>query len=465
MGCKRAVFVLILSLACGVGVDAQTSAPLYRVFLADGSALASFGEWARVDDRVVFSMPLTPGAGPADLHLVSLPLQQVDMARTEQYAEAVRAANYAATRGEADFARLSSNVAATLNKVALIADPRQRLATAEQARRALTEWPGAHHGYRATEVREILGVLDEVISGLRASAGQTGFELALSANTMVPPTEPLLPPPSHEEVARSLLAASKLVESPAEKVSLLQSVVLLLDRAVDYLPAAVSAALRSTALGEIAEEQRIDGLYAELRTATLADAARYAERADVRALEGLRQRVREQDLKLGSSRPGHVAGMLAALDAHLDAAHRLRLAHDQWLLNEGRMRAYRRSASSYVKVLVDNRQYLDDIKLLAGPPPQRLHPLSRALDRYARRLALLEPPPQLTAVHAAFLSAFTLAENAVQLRRDAIDHADVELARQASAAASGAMMLLDRAQADLLEALEPPLSVSDPGHP
>jgi hypothetical protein len=123
------------------------------------------------------------------------------------------------------------------------------------------------------------------------------------------------------------------------------------------------------------------------------------------------------------------------------------------------MRAYQRSATPFIQALVDARSSLDDIKLLAGPSPERLFPLSRQLDRHARRLALLEPPAQLVTVHSAFRSAFTLAANAVQLRRDAVAVADVELARQASAAASGAMLLIDRARADLRDALEPPLSL------
>jgi hypothetical protein len=51
-----------------------------------------------------------------------------------------------------------------------------------------------------------------------------------------------------------------------------------------------------------------------------------------------------------------------------------------------------------------------------------------------------------------------LAENAVRLRRDAVEAGDVDLARQASAAASGALMLLERGRADLRAALEPPLA-------
>src|SRR5262245_2061725 len=208
---------------------AQSYEPLlYRVFLADGTGLASFGEWARVDDRVIFSMPLTPGAGPGELHLVSLPVQRVDMARTERYAESVRAANYAANRGEADFAQLSGDVAQALNEVALIKDPAARLVAAEHARKALADWPGAHYGYRTGEVREIVGVLDEVISGLRAQDGRQRFELALSTTTTEAPHDELLSAPDRTEIVQQLMTASTVVDSPAERVSLLQSVVALL---------------------------------------------------------------------------------------------------------------------------------------------------------------------------------------------------------------------------------------------
>jgi len=467
MSLRLAIFVLIVGLAPAVSVSAQTPAgsPLFRVFLADGTALASFGEWARVEDRLIFSMPLAPGAGPGELHLVSLPIDRVDLARTTRYADAVRASHYAASRGEADFAHLSRTVADALNQVALIPDPQKRLAAAEQARRSLADWPGAHHGYRAVEVREILGVLDEVIAGLRASAGKGRFELALSTTTVTPPDEPMLAAPDVGEVVQHLMAAAKAVESPAEKVSLLHSVVRLIDSAVNLLPSSIATVLRSTALGDIAEEQRIDELYARLRTAVLADAAGYASRADVRGLEQLRQKVRDEDAKLGGKRRDDLAGVIATLESHLDAAHRLRLAHDQWLLSEGSMRTYRQSALPYIQGLIDARGSLDDIKLLAGPAPQRLRPLAQLLDRHARRLALLVPPALLSSVHASFRSAYALALTAVKLRRDAIEAADVELARQASAAAAGALMLLDRGRTDLQAALVSPLSARSVAQP
>ena len=37
--------------------QAPVSSVLFRVFLSDGRVLSSYGEWARLDDRVIFSMP------------------------------------------------------------------------------------------------------------------------------------------------------------------------------------------------------------------------------------------------------------------------------------------------------------------------------------------------------------------------------------------------------------------------
>ena len=67
----------------------------FRVFLRDGTAVVSYGDFARVGDRLVFSMPLDAAAD--ELQLVDLPVSSVDLPKTEQYAQVVRAARYAAT--------------------------------------------------------------------------------------------------------------------------------------------------------------------------------------------------------------------------------------------------------------------------------------------------------------------------------------------------------------------------------
>jgi hypothetical protein len=63
----------------------------------------------------------------------------------------------------------------------------------------------------------------------------------------------------------------------------------------------------------------------------------------------------------------------------------------------------------------------------------------------------------LAALHALFRSASELAHNAATLRLDAVEAADLEIARRASAAAAGAIMLLSKAKADLDAALRPPI--------
>src|SRR5512133_877177 len=51
---------------------APGSRPLFRIILNDGTALVSYGEFTRVGDRVVFSMPLDGPRGDR-LQLVNLP--------------------------------------------------------------------------------------------------------------------------------------------------------------------------------------------------------------------------------------------------------------------------------------------------------------------------------------------------------------------------------------------------------
>jgi hypothetical protein len=449
---------LTLALVLPAAAFAQTASPLYRVFLTDGSTLSSYGEWIKVDDRIVFSMPVTPAADAGQLHLVSLPVDRVDWTRTTRYADAVRAAHYGASRGDEDFARLSADVAEALNEIALLKDPAEQLFRAERARRALADWPATHYGYRAKEVHEILGSLDEVIGGLRAAAGLGRFDLALMANTPPPPGETIAPPPDQQEIVQQLMTAAAVVDTPEEKVSLFQTVVGILDHAVDYLPESWAATIRSTALASIAEERAIDASYRKLRETTLASAARYAADADVRNLEKLRTTLDAADGKLGRRRVADVMAISATIEVQLEAAHRLRLARDQWLLRVDRLRAYQRETSAPVAAIGRLRTRLDDIRTLAGPSPWRLRPLIEVLGRQARILSRIDPPAELTSIHALFRSAAEMAYNAAQLRLDAVEAADLDVARRASSAAAGSILLLSRAHAELDAALRPPVA-------
>src|SRR3954466_10720298 len=204
----------LLLIASGVRVAADESATLFRVFLNDGTAVVSYGEFARVADRVVFSMPIGTGGAAASatpvLHVVNIPASAVDWDATSKYAEAARSAHYAATSGEADYAALTGEVAGVLNSIMFTKDAKARLELATLARRRLSTWPRDHFGYRAADVRQVLGMLDEVISDLRASAGETAFALDLIAGVDAPVPAPTLPAPSAAESVGQAIAVAKV---------------------------------------------------------------------------------------------------------------------------------------------------------------------------------------------------------------------------------------------------------------
>jgi hypothetical protein len=172
----------------------------------------------------VLSTPVgDPAVSPA-LQLISIPDVSVDWERTDRYSDAVRAKRYGETRGENDFAMLSARVTEALNQIALTSDPARRLAMAIEARGNLARWPYQNFGYRAADVSQLVGMLDEVISELRVAAGQSSFDLSLVANVTVPNPEELLPAPGFRETMEQALAAATATTEPTERISLLDAV-------------------------------------------------------------------------------------------------------------------------------------------------------------------------------------------------------------------------------------------------
>src|SRR6186997_2683551 len=104
---KLAVALAALCLlASGRFAAASDDVTLFRVFMKDGTAFASYGEFAVVGDRVVFSMPTAATPNPP-LHLIDISVNAVDWDRTNRYTESARAAHYLATQAEGDYLRLS----------------------------------------------------------------------------------------------------------------------------------------------------------------------------------------------------------------------------------------------------------------------------------------------------------------------------------------------------------------------
>ena len=80
------------------------------------------------------------------------------------------------------------------------------------------------------------------------------------------------------------------------------------------LPAEWAARMRTTVGGDLEREQRIEQAYNDLRTRTLDEAARLAARGRAADLERLREKVKEEDRRLGGQRAGDIAALLATID-------------------------------------------------------------------------------------------------------------------------------------------------------
>jgi hypothetical protein len=428
---------------------------LFRLFLTDGTSVVSYGEFARVDDRVVFSMVIGGDAEPR-LHAATLPVSAIDWARTDQHAASTRYQWYAQTRGEEDFLRLSNGVAGVLNDVLLTADRGRALEVAQQARATLAEWPRQHYGYRQQDVREILSFLDEVISDLRAAAGMTSFDVALVAMTPDVVLEALATMPSLRDQIDQAFRVASLTEGPSERVALLQTALLLLDEAGAVIPPADAAALRRLAKTQIREEQVIDVRYGELARRLMTAANRGAVRARIGDVERVLDQILREDARLGRRRPEIVQALHASVRAQLDAARQLRLLRDQWAIRLSLYRDYQRSVGAQLLQLVKSQPALEAIRRLDGPTPDTLVTLQARLRGGAERLDRIRPPGDLRITHDLLVGAWRFAESAVNGRYQAARAASVTTAWEASSAAAGALLLLSRVQQEIRALLEPP---------
>jgi hypothetical protein len=446
--------MLLALLAVPGSATADTNAVYYRLFLTNGSSLASYGEFARVADRVVFSMRLGGTDAAPTLQLVSIPAAQVDWAATDQYADAARAAHYAATRGEEEYAALNDAVATALNGIAQTDDPQGRLRIADTARRRLTEWSRSSYGYRARDVVQLSSMLDEVIAEIQASNGGsgTGFELQLVATVAPPPDVPLVAAPSPRDQAEQAFAAASLVADAGERRALLDSIAHALSgRSEEW-----ATELAGRARQGLEVETGLDRLYGTLTRAAIGRASARAAAADVRGVQDVIADVLSRDDRLGRRRPAEVSALLATLDTRLDAARRLRLARDRWLLRVPEYRAYARNIGGGLQVLSGLRSVVDDIRELAGPSRRALLRAELSTDEAALVFSRVTPPSDLAPVHALFVSAVQLAASACKQRLSAISSGSEQEAWSASSAAAGSSLLLERARQDLTRWLTPP---------
>ena len=440
---------LVLAVAAPLAAlqDRAEGAQLFRIFLSDGTTLVSYGEFARVAGRVVFTVPLGDLTADPKLQMVAIDESVVDWARTDAYTEAVRAKHYAETRGEDDFALLTGRVTNALNDIALTEDPKRRLEMALEARRNLAAWPSANYGFKAAEVAQLVAILDDVIAEMRVQAGQGQFDLSLVANTQPPPSVELLPAPDVRSSFEIAYRSAMLASDPGERKALLETLAESLSFASGTQ--AWAAPLRRRVNAELAAEGRTDRAYRRLIDSSLASARRLGPRADVRGLQAVIARALRSDDAMGGRRPAEMAALLAALDFELNAARRLRLARDAWEMRREVLREYRGRISAPVERLAQFRKWLDSIRNLDGPEVKFLRPLDDRARLGHLELMAVEPPAEAQSAHGLLAAAFHMVRQAATLRTAAVSSNDIKLAWDASAAAAGALTLGEQALDEL----------------
>jgi hypothetical protein len=434
--------------------EAAASIPLFRVILNDGTALVSYGEFTRVGDRVVFSMPLDSPRGDR-LQLVNLPASAVNWESTQEYSLAARYAQYVATRGEADFAVLTGDVSRALSEIALVKDPARRLQIAERTRRTVSAWPMEHYGYRSADVNDMLSLLDGTISDLRGATGVRSFGFSLVA-TIEPPSMPLLPDPTPAQAIDQVILAAGLSDVPIERITLLRSALTTIEQKKKTLPRAWMRQTRASVQTMLETELEAERRYSDLSRSTVSKAVSAASKGDVRGVEQAVATLQARDRALGQKRPDQVAGLLAMLGDRLDAARRLRLMRDQWVRKAEGFRAYRSAVSGPIDRLGRLRGPLEDVKALAGPDVEALPDLALRFERVARQLATIVPPTDMASAHATLRSAAELGQQAIRTRERAGVHADVAAAWDASSAAAGSILMLAQARQQIDDISRPP---------
>ena len=229
---KRPVFALVaLRLVVAARGVRLTRRPMRAepcstgCFCMDGTSLISYGEFARVADRVVFSIPIGDAARVAS---AAAREHSAGIGRLGAHGPVRRSGARAALWRNARRDRLhAAQCTGDRSAQPDCADERSSAAPRawrSEARGNLARWPSQNFGYRASDVAQLVGMLDEVISELRVAAGQSSFDLSLVANITLPAAEELLPAPEFRETMEQALAAAAATPEPAERISLLDAI-------------------------------------------------------------------------------------------------------------------------------------------------------------------------------------------------------------------------------------------------
>jgi hypothetical protein len=441
---------LVLVAGPAAPAQAQPSLETFRIFLRDGRVLASSGEFARVDDDLVLVVTQGAAGGTQSHDLITVPVSRVDMERTIEYALAMRAAQYGATRGEREYLALTQDVARALAELEASDDKDRRLGIAQVARARLSTWSGEHFGYRAQELRQLVSLFDEVIVELQAATGITHFSLDFVADAAPSSAVPLMAAPSSVESVEMALVAAEMTDVGVERMSLLRSA----SQIIATIPDA-PAALRARVASALTHETRIDKAYRALITDVVT-------RADTAVRLGLPASVSQllADLKAGDARLGHLrpremATALRRLEAEVLVARAQRTALDRWRTMEGSFRLYDARVRKHLRLWTGQSPVLAAIKSRRRVSPGSLEAALRAFDALDELMATLRTPVEMQDVHSVVRSAIQMARHGLLLGRRLAVAPNTEIAHNASAAIAGADLLRAQAVRDIAASIRP----------
>ena len=442
--------VLVLVLVMQAITPPEPSLDVFRIFLNDGRVLSSYGEPARVDADLVFVVSQGVKGGVEAHDLITVPVAKVNMERTLEYATAMRAAKYGATRGEKEYQEFTADIARAMTAIEESDDKDRRIGIAQVARSRLQSWAERHYGYRSAELAKLTSMLGEVIVELQAAKGVAQFSLDFVANVAPPPPVPLMAGPSASDSVAMALAAASVTEVAAEKIALLRSA----NRVAMSMPDAPEA-LRAEVARTLAEELEIDAAYRAVFTTafTRADlAVRLGRPATVRRVI---QDVEARDVKLGHRRPKEVAAAMGRLQSELSFAIEQRAAFDRWAQVKKQLLAYELRLRPVISGWSSQEPTLAAIRDRKRASPSAVDAAERRFGELDRVLTGLRPPEDLQQIHDVLRSALMMARQGLLIGHRLTVAGNRELADNASAALTGAELLRSRAMDDLVKALNP----------
>ena len=406
--------------------------------------MPSFGEAAIVGDRIVFNLSMGGSDGPLTLQLISLPLPLIDVDRTTRYAESMRAAFYAATRGEAEYGQMTAELSQTLDTLAKIPDRKQQIAAAEDVRGGLQAWQRNHFSYRSDDVEKLIGLVGDVINELKASVGETTVALELTAGP-ARPHEALLPAPRLQESLALSLSASNVADVGEDRLAILRT-------AASIAPAG-DRELSASIATRLDQELKAERSYATLATDVRKRAEAAVSQGNVTAIDRLEKELLGRDQQYGFRRPRAVQDLIEELRVARTSAAVRKEALDRYALVRQRLLDYEiavRPAFSAFDGLRSVLQYFKDRRVVSF---DRTVGAEARFARLRDQIAAVAPPAEAGAIHATLVSALRMAVEAATRRREAAATTSAQTINAASAAAAGALLLADRAHEDLVNSL------------